>query len=229
MTISLVLSLGLMPLSGTMRGEAAGHLSAGYGDAAPLAARELYCRTDPAACAFDATEPMKILLTPRLWSLVMAVNHHVNAMIRPRSDADLWKVEDFWSFPRDGYGDCEDYQLLKRRLLMAAGLPFRTMRMAVVVDESGAGHAVLMLRTVSGDLILDNRSDRVMRWHETAYTFVKRESQTGSGWVSLGWAVPPHGGADNRTGFAGMAWIPQLPAGRAQRSFGPGIPAAILS
>jgi predicted transglutaminase-like cysteine proteinase len=36
----------------------------------------------------------------------------------------------------DGFGDCEDYQLLKRHLLAEAGLPRRAMRMTVVVHPA---------------------------------------------------------------------------------------------
>jgi len=32
-----------------------------------------------------------------------------------------WGVVERWSYPDDGYGDCEDYVLLKRRMLMQAG------------------------------------------------------------------------------------------------------------
>ena len=34
-----------------------------------------------------------------------------------------WGVVERWSYPDDGYGDCEDYVLLKRRMLMQAGWP----------------------------------------------------------------------------------------------------------
>jgi predicted transglutaminase-like cysteine proteinase len=51
-----------------------------------------------------------------------------------------WGVEDRWDFAEDGYGDCEDYQLIKRRELVKAGLPRRAFRMTVVNDEVGDGH-----------------------------------------------------------------------------------------
>ncbi|MFC5086468.1 transglutaminase-like cysteine peptidase [Microvirga arabica] len=37
--------------------------------------------------------------------------------------------------------------------------------MVVVIDEQGAGHAVLMVRTDQGELILDNKRDAVLAWH----------------------------------------------------------------
>jgi len=62
-------------------------------------------------------------------------------------------------------GDCEDYQLLKRKLLVEAGLPRRAMRMTVVIDDIDEGHALLTVRTDAGDLILDNKVDAVLPWH----------------------------------------------------------------
>ena len=103
------------------------------------------------------SEPEVIELTRETWAVINAVNEHVNTTIKPMSDREHWGVEDRWDYPEDGYGDCEDYQLLKRRLLVQAGLSRRAMRMTVVVDEEDAGHAVLIMRTDLGDLILDNK------------------------------------------------------------------------
>jgi predicted transglutaminase-like cysteine proteinase len=41
----------------------------------------------------------------------------VNASVTPLSDQDHWGIPDRWDLPNDGYGDCEDIQLLKRKLL----------------------------------------------------------------------------------------------------------------
>ena len=85
----------------------------------------------------------------------------------------------------DALGDCEDFQLQKRKRLRQAGLPQRAMLMTVVLDENNEGHAVLMVRTDRGDLILDNKRNAVLSWQQTGYVFVKRESQVQTGWVSL--------------------------------------------
>ena len=51
----------------------------------------------------------------------------------------------------------------------------------------GDGHAVLLARTSRGDFVLDNKTDRVRRWYETAYHFVKRQSVNDPNrWVSVG-------------------------------------------
>ena len=95
-------------------------------------------------------------------SSIVDVNERVNATILPVTDQDHWGVADRWDYPDDGMGDCEDIQLLKRRVLIEAGLPQRALRMTVVIDELGAGHAVLMARTDRGDYILDNKRKAVL-------------------------------------------------------------------
>ena len=74
---------------------------------------------------------------------------------------------------------------------MEAGLPRRALRMTVVIDERGDGHAVLMVRTDRGDFILDNKHQSVLPWHQTGYVYIKREGQDGRAWASLGGAVSP--------------------------------------
>src|SRR5829696_6620995 len=117
--------------------------------------------------------------------LVEAVNHHVNRSLTPMLDENHWGKIDQWDLPRDGYGDCEDYQLLKRKLLVEAGLPRRAMRMTVVIDDIGEGHAVLTILTDAGDFILDNKVDAVLPWHQVKYEFVKRESTRAAEWLFL--------------------------------------------
>jgi predicted transglutaminase-like cysteine proteinase len=135
----------------------------------------------------QAQGPETITLTPAVWDEIAAVNRWANATVRAVPDQAHWGVEDRWDYPNDGIGDCEDIQLLKRRTLSQSGLPRRAMRMTVVIDETGAGHAVLMVRTDKGDLILDNKRDAVLPWTQTGYDFVKREGSTGTGWV---WITP---------------------------------------
>ena len=94
---------------------------------------------------------------------------------------------DSWDYPTDGKGDCEDYALLKRRMLVEAGFPRTALLMAVVKDQHGDGHSVLMARTSHGDFVLDNLVDEIKPWTRTSYRFVKRQSQDNQNvWVSIG-------------------------------------------
>lgn len=155
------------------------------GPARPMAAWVSFCRTYAEECRVDPSEPETIRLTPSVWRDIVAVNRQVNGSIRPMTDLDHWGVVDKWDFAEDGSGDCEDYQLLKRRRLVALGIPRRAMPMTVVLDERNEGHAVLMVRTDRGDFILDNKRNDVLPWVQTGYVFVKRESQTETAWASL--------------------------------------------
>lgn len=161
------------------------------GEAKPLSAWVEFCQRMPAECAVDVSEPAVVELSPRTWKAIVAVNNRVNGSIRAMTDDDHWGVADRWDLPTDGIGDCEDFQLLKRRLLVQEGLPRRAMRMTVVIDGRGDGHAVLMIRTDRGDLVLDNKTNAIRPWYETGYVYVKRESQDRISWVSLGRATSP--------------------------------------
>ncbi|MGT2478635.1 transglutaminase-like cysteine peptidase [Methylobacterium oryzae CBMB20] len=161
------------------------------GDARPIAAWVTFCQGYAAECAVDRTEPARISLTPATWATIVSVNRRVNKAVEPMTDQDHLHVADRWDLAEDGIGDCEDFQLLKRHLLAEAGLPRRAMRMTVVIDEKGEGHAVLTLITDRGDLVLDNKTNAILPWHRTGYVFIKRESQDAVAWVSLGGVTSP--------------------------------------
>jgi predicted transglutaminase-like cysteine proteinase len=161
------------------------------GQTRPVQAWIKLCEQDPHECVLNLNQPETITLTRQVWQTLVSVNAKVNATVKPLTDEDHWGVADIWSLPSDGYGDCEDYQLLKRKLLVDAGLPRRALLMTVVIDEKGEGHAVLMARTDRGDLILDNKISSVLPWHQTGYIYVKREGQDGVTWTSLGGATSP--------------------------------------
>ena len=132
-------------------------------------------------------EASDIKLTPGVFRRIAQINKWVNANVRARSDQDQWGVIDRWDYPSNGQGDCEDYVLLKRRLLADEGLPIQSLLVTVVRDERGEGHAVLTVKTNQGEFVLDNLRDGVKPWSATAYKFVKRQSQTNPNlWVSIG-------------------------------------------
>ena len=156
-----------------------------FGEAEPIPAWVGFCTRYPGECAVDVSEPAVLELTAAAWSRLEATNEHVNSTVKTIPDVEHRGVVDHWDLPDDGYGDCEDYQLLKRKLLAEIGFPRRAMRMTVVLDETGQGHAVLMIRTDRGDYILDNRRQAVLAWRDTGYEYIKQEGPEGSGWVAL--------------------------------------------
>jgi predicted transglutaminase-like cysteine proteinase len=147
-----------------------------------------FCKQRPEECAVNRSEPATITLTPQLWETLTRINRQVNATITPVTDIEHWGVEDHWGLAEDGYGDCEDYQLVKRERLVAAGFPRRVLRMTAVIDGDGEPHAVLMVRTDRGDFVLDNKRNAVLPWRRSGYIYLQREASTGATWVSLGGA-----------------------------------------
>ncbi|HEY8564127.1 MAG TPA: transglutaminase-like cysteine peptidase [Beijerinckiaceae bacterium] len=166
--------------------EAPAHVPMVEVEVTPTRAWVEFCRRLPAECAVDTKEAAMIPLTVETFDLLKRVNREVNVAITPKTDWAHWGVEDRWDFPDDSIGDCEDIQIEKRRRLVAAGLPRRALLMTVVLDEGGDGHAVLMVRTASGDLILDNKKGAVLPWYETGYEYLKREGQESQDWVAIG-------------------------------------------
>ena len=150
-----------------------------------------FCKRSPSDCRPENRVVQAETLTDQSWQQLIAVNDAVNAKIMPETDQDNYHVAEYWTYPTDGRGDCEDIALQKRRELISAGWDPSTLLMTVVREQNGDGHAVLMVRTDRGDLILDNQDNRILRWNDTAYDFIKRQSQSDAGkWVALN---------DNRT------------------------------
>lgn len=146
-----------------------------------------FCAEYHRECKTKPSTPREVMLTAPALSYLRRVNHWVNANIRPVTDLQHWGVVERWNYPDDGYGDCEDYVLEKRRMLMGAGWPREALLITVVRDQDGDGHAVLTVATDKGEFILDNERDDILLWSDTGYRFVKRQSQSDPNvWVSLG-------------------------------------------
>jgi len=146
-----------------------------------------FCQRYSGECNDAAVAPQTIELTAAALRKIEGVNALVNNKVEPVSDAEHAGAPDAWDYPTDGKGDCEDYALLKRRVLMEAGFPRAALLLTVAKDEHGDGHAVLMVRTDRGDFILDNLADEVKPWSKTPYRFVKRQSQENPNvWVAIG-------------------------------------------
>jgi len=163
-------------------------LYASLGDAtrAPIGWTE-YCANNPGECPAGTAQPRDVVLTQTAWRDLLRVNRWVNETVKPMTDMEHWGVVEKWSLPTDGYGDCEDYVLMKRKMLIDAGWPREALLITVVRDRNGEGHAILTVKTDKGEFIPDNQNENVVAWNETGYRFVKRQSQSDPNvWVSLG-------------------------------------------
>jgi predicted transglutaminase-like cysteine proteinase len=112
----------------------------------------------------------EFVITPKRWNDLVHVNTLVNTTIKPLTDLEHWGAVERWSYPDDGYGDCEDYVLLKRRMLIQSGWPPEALLVTVVRGNKDEGHAVLTVATDKGDYILDNQKEHILLWWKTGYS-----------------------------------------------------------
>jgi predicted transglutaminase-like cysteine proteinase len=146
-----------------------------------------FCSEYTPECETRPVEARDSVLSTKAWKDLVRINRRVNETVKPITDLEHWGVVERWNYPDDGYGDCEDYVLLKRRMLMQAGWPRQALLITVVRDKRGDGHAVLTVKTDKGEFILDNQNEEILLWSETGYRFVKRQSQYDPNvWLSLG-------------------------------------------
>ena len=120
------------------------------------------------------------------------VNRQVNNSVTQVTDIDgfgvveNWRIPNLNSFTRD-IGDCEDFALAKRKVLMERyGFNRNALSISVLRRPQGDVHAVLMVRTSYGDYVLDNLERDVLPWHKTGYQWLKKQSfGNPSKWISL--------------------------------------------
>ncbi|MGH6763198.1 MAG: transglutaminase-like cysteine peptidase [Phyllobacterium sp.] len=144
-----------------------------------------FCQSHPSECRSTRSSDKPVQLTEPAWRTLVEVNYQVNSAVEPRTDMEMWGHPEVWSYPEQ-YGDCEDYVLLKRRILMERGFPESALLITVVRQTNGEGHAVLTVRTSKGDFILDNLESEVALWTDTDYQYLKRQSTRHTkAWVSI--------------------------------------------
>ena len=138
--------------------ERASHVPAGAGALAPFPYIQ-FCLANAADCQ-TSKGPAVVEWSPANRAMIQSVNLSVNRGIRPVKDAvDTWRAD-------VAQGDCNDYALTKRRALLRKGLPAGALRMAVGTTAQGEWHAVLVVSTSAGDMVLDNRFGQVKLWSQ---------------------------------------------------------------
>jgi predicted transglutaminase-like cysteine proteinase len=115
-----------------------------------------------------------------LRSLVTDTNRYVNGAIRQRDDIAIYGRADYWALPlAEGNpkreGDCEDYVLEKRHALIRAGVPAQALSIAIVETPYREIHAVLLVSTDRGEMVLDNLRPEVLPWRQVGYRWRQRQ------------------------------------------------------
>jgi predicted transglutaminase-like cysteine proteinase len=156
-----------------------------YGEALPPIGYVKFCGENPEECLPKAPIVKRLQMTVDRWHQLSQVNSFVNNKIQPVSDQDLYGEPERWTYPVDA-GDCEDYLLLKKRYLEGMGFASSALLITVVLDEKNEGHAILTVAADDGDYVLDNRRNEILRWSDTNYKFLKRQSTSDPRqWVAL--------------------------------------------
>ncbi len=144
-----------------------------------------FCKILTPECRIQSIGVPPLMAGERTMAMIEAVNVQVNHAIRPETDLDVYGKDEVWAYPK-GVGDCEDYVLLKRKILMNRGISPANLLITVVRKQDGEGHAILTVRTRAGDFILDNLDDEMLPWDATGYKFLKRQSSEHTGhWVTI--------------------------------------------
>ena len=156
-------------------------------DAMPAAYAD-FCARQPDQCRITPGAPLTVSVNPANWALLVKINSDENTAIKPMTDADHYGVADYWTIPTDGYVDCEDYALAKRKLLAEAGLPLGALRIAVVIDRQNSRHAVLTVATDRGDYVLDNITSEILPWTNAGFIWLARQDPAGR-WLAIN-AIP---------------------------------------
>ncbi len=124
-------------------------------------------------------------LTPERVAQLQEVNQGVNASIRPQPNLEGLRGEKWLLHPASG--DCNDYAVTKRHELIAKGWPPHSVLLSEVVIAGGEHHLVVVVRTFSGDLVLDNLTEQILPWSKKSYRWVRIQTpRNPTYWASLG-------------------------------------------
>jgi predicted transglutaminase-like cysteine proteinase len=145
------------------------------------------CQSSPRLCnlgkAGKTRGPEIARLTPARFRELQDVTSAVNRSMQAVEDRARFGTADRWTVGGP-VGDCEDFAITKRKLLMARGWPAASVLVAIV-SLRGAQHAVLVARTDGGDFVLDNLNSSVTPWRNTSYVWQKIQGPDAFGWRAL--------------------------------------------
>lgn len=153
---------------------------------APPSGYVAFCNRDPEQCASPSGDVSTVTLDANTWHTLEEVNTAWNTTIKPEEDAAHYGRVDYWTIPKDGYGDCEDYALGKRKSLVDLGMPVQALRLTIARTNDGTAHTVLVAATDRGDYVLDNLNSAVLPWTAVNYTWIARQIPGQTQWAFIG-------------------------------------------
>lgn len=96
------------------------------------------------------------------YQLADRINTQVNDSVTYKTDLAQYGRPEYWC-EAGRYGDCEDYALLKRQLLLEQGWPNDKLILACCDISPTEYHCVLIAETDKGFYVLDNRHPNLMQ------------------------------------------------------------------
>lgn len=148
------------------------YLRTGAVQAPPKGAADL-CVAYAWACKIDGK--VSPVSAKSQMSIVTMINREINATVPEISDLAQYGELERWALPTARGGDCEDIAMRKKHDLIEAGIAPQSLMLSTVLDRDLNAHAVLVFRGESGDLVLDNLTDRILPWAETGYSFLRMQ------------------------------------------------------
>ncbi|WOH57359.1 MULTISPECIES: transglutaminase-like cysteine peptidase [Bradyrhizobium] len=122
-------------------------------------------------------------LTEERWADLKEINQVVNRGIAPERNERGVAGEQWLINP--ARGDCNDYAVSKRHELLERGWPARALLLSEVMVNSGEHHLILVVRTNSGDLVLDNMTSQIKSWSRVPYRWVRMQMPNSKLWATI--------------------------------------------
>lgn len=118
------------------------------------------------------------------YKLAERINSDVNASVTYKTDLEQYSKPEYW-VEAGTLGDCEDYALLKRQVLLKSGFERKDLHLACCWVETGEYHCVLLCRTDKGWFVLDNRHALPMIPKSLKYAWDKALDEVDGKWYEL--------------------------------------------
>jgi predicted transglutaminase-like cysteine proteinase len=116
----------------------------------------------------DYAQNIQLIQTQESAVQLAKANFYLNQLL-PQYDDIVQKQEDYWATPKEflitGYGDCEDYVIIKYFTLIHLGFNEKNLFITVVKEKfRGGTHMVLSYFQTQGGspLVLDNLSFKIL-------------------------------------------------------------------
>lgn len=116
-------------------------------------------------------------LTLGLWLLICSINTTINEKIIYENDLAHYGKIDYWTYPYDNKGDCEDIAIAKQKELLKHGI--KSKLATGWYKKNSAYHLVLIVETDYGSFVLDNISKFVKHVEYAEYRWDKIEGENG--------------------------------------------------